>query len=129
MNHPFNASSGPILVDAEISGPAGKARATLVLDTGATASTINISVLRSAGYDPNLSTDFVQMMTGTGTGVTKVPRVILNRMSALGQYQIGIRVLAHDLPLVANVDGPLGLDFLRDQVLTIDFRAATMNLV
>jgi hypothetical protein len=38
MNHPFNASSGPILVDAEISGPAGKARATLVLDTGATAS-------------------------------------------------------------------------------------------
>jgi predicted aspartyl protease len=127
MNHPFNASSGPILVDAEISGPAGKARATLVLDTGATASTINISVLRSAGYDPNLSTHFVQMMTGTG--VTKVPRVILNRMSALGQYQFGIRVLAHDLPLVANVDGLLGLDFLRDQVLTIDFRAATINLV
>jgi hypothetical protein len=51
MTYPFNSTSGPILVDAEISGPAGKARATLVLDTGATTSTLNLSVLRSVGYD------------------------------------------------------------------------------
>jgi hypothetical protein len=27
---------------------------------------------------------------------------------------------AHDLPLEANVDGLLGLDFVRDQMLTTD---------
>jgi hypothetical protein len=35
---------------------------------------------------------------------------------------------AHDLPLEANVDGLLGLDFVRDQVLTIDFRTGTIDL-
>ena len=36
MSYSFNARSGLILVDAEISGPSGTAQATLVLDTGAT---------------------------------------------------------------------------------------------
>lgn len=34
---------------------------------------------------------------------------MLNRLSAPGHHQIGMRVLAHDLPLDANVDGLLGL--------------------
>lgn len=126
MSYSFNARSGLILVDAEISGPSGTARATLVLDTGATTTTINSSVLRSAGYEPSLSTDLVQMTTGTS--VATVPRLILNRMSALGQNLIGIRVLAHDLPPSANVDGLLGLDFLRDQIMTVDFRTGIIDL-
>jgi hypothetical protein len=46
----------------------------------------------------------------------------------LGKHAIGLSVLAHDLPLAADVDGLLGLDFLRDQVLTVDFRAGTISL-
>jgi hypothetical protein len=127
MSHPFNARSGPILVDVQISGPTKIRWAKLMLDTGATTNTFNVSVLRSVGYDPAQATDFVQIVAGTGFAT--VPRIMLNRMSALGQHQIGIRVLAHDLPRAANVDGLLGLDFIRDQMLTIDFRAATINLV
>src|SRR5262245_30679296 len=108
MSFPFNARSGLILVDVEISGPAGTSGATLVLDTGATTSTINNSILRLVGYDPDSSTDLVPMTTGIG--VTTVRRIMLNRISALGQHQIGLRVLAHDLPIVADVDGLLGLD-------------------
>jgi aspartyl protease family protein len=127
MSYPFNARSGPILVDAEISGPAGTSGATLVLDTGATTSTINTSVLRLVGYDPDSSTDLVPMTIGTG--VMTVPRIMLNRLSALGQHQIGLRVLAHDLPMAAAVDGLLGVDFLRDKVLTIDYRAGSITLI
>jgi hypothetical protein len=65
----------------------------------------------------------------TGTGVISVPRIMLNRFSALGQHQIGLKVLAHDLPTAADVDGLLGLDFLRDKILTIDFRAGALTLV
>jgi predicted aspartyl protease len=126
MSYPFNARSGPILVDAEISGPAGTSGAILVLDTGATTTTINTSVLRLVGYDPDSSTDLVPMTTGTG--VMKVPRIMLNRLSALGQHQVGPRVLAHDLPTEANVDGLLGADFLRDKILTIDFRVGLISL-
>ena len=53
MSHAFNAKTGLILVEAEVSGPLGKAGATLVLDTGATSTSLNASLLRSIGYDPD----------------------------------------------------------------------------
>jgi hypothetical protein len=64
MKYGFNARIGPILVNAEISRPAGTSGATLLLDTGATTSAINTAVLRLVGYDPDQSTDRTQMTTG-----------------------------------------------------------------
>jgi hypothetical protein len=46
----------------------------------------------------------------------------------LGQHRFGFPVLAYTLPVSASVYGLLGLDFLRDQVLTIDFRAGQITL-
>jgi hypothetical protein len=127
MNQTFNASAGLILVKAEISGPTRTGVATLVLDTGATSTSLNANVLRSLGYDPDAATAFVAMMTGTR--VERVPRLMVNRLSALGRHAIGLRVLAHDLPAVAAVDGLLGLDFFRNLLLTIDFRAGQITLM
>lgn len=126
MSHLFSHRSGPIVVAAEISGPKGKVDAFLLLDTGATTSTINRKVLRVAGYDPAGITDFVEITTGTGSA--RVPRLILNRLSALGKHAIGIRVLAHDLPAGVAVDGLLGLDFFRDLLLSLDFRQGLIEL-
>jgi predicted aspartyl protease len=126
MSRAFNATTGLILVEAEISGPAGKVGATLVLDTGATSTSLNPNVLRSVGYDPDAATESVRMTTGTT--MTTVPRLMVTRLSALGQHAIGLRVLAHSLPAVAAVDGLLGLDFFRNLLLTIDFRAGQITL-
>lgn len=126
MSHAFNGKAGLILVEAEISGPTGKVGATLVLDTGATSTSCNVSVLRSVGYDPDNATDFVR--TATGSGVVLVPRLMVNRLSALGHHAIGLRVLAHDLPSEAAVDGLLGLDFFRGLSLLIDFRAEEITV-
>ncbi len=57
-----------------------------------------------------------------------VPVVMLTRLSALGQHRFGFPVIAHTLPPGSNVDGLLGLDFLRGQILTIDFRANWLSL-
>ncbi len=57
MSQPFNARTGLILVEAEVSGPTGSAGATLVLDTGATSTVLNVSLLRSVGYDPDAATE------------------------------------------------------------------------
>ena len=64
----------------------------------------------------------------TGTTVAMVPRLMVNRLSALGKHAIGLRVLAHDLPAVAAVDGLLGLDFFRNLSLLIDFRLGQLSL-
>jgi predicted aspartyl protease len=126
MSQAFNAKVGLVLVEVEVSGPAGTAGARLVLDTGATSTALNPQVLRSVGCDPDSATDFAQMTTGTT--VQTVPRLMVNRLSALGRRFLGLRVLAHSLPAEAAVDGLLGLDFFRDLTLTIDFRAGQITL-
>ena len=127
MSQAFNASAGLIFVEAEISGPAGKASARLVLDTGATTTSLNRNVLHSVGYDPDAAAELVSMTTGTR--VERVPRLMVNRLSALVRHTIGLRVLAHDLPAVAAVDGLLGLDFFRNLTLTADFRIGRITLM
>ncbi len=102
MSHPFNPKHGPILVEAEVTGP--------------------------VGYDLANITDRVRMTTGSGSAVRSVPKVILTRLTALGQHRFGFPVLAYSLPASASVSGQLGLDFLRDHVLTIDFRTGQMDL-
>lgn len=64
----------------------------------------------------------------TGTSVTLVPKVVLTRLTALGQHRFGFPVLGHTLPASASVFGLLGLDFLRDRKLTIDFRDGRIDL-
>jgi hypothetical protein len=54
--------------------------------------------------------------------------LVLTRFTALGQSRFGFPVLAYSLPAYASVSGLLGLDFLRDQVLSIDFRAGQISL-
>lgn len=124
--HAFRAKQGPILVEVEVVGPVGNANLKLVLDTGATTSLINLATVLYLGFDPGQPTQHVRMTTGSAVEV--VPVVVLTRLSALGQHRFGFPVIAHALPASSAVDGLLGQDFLRDQVLTIDFRAGRMTL-
>lgn len=126
MNQDFDPKAGLILIVAELSGPIGKANATLVLDTGATNTLLNTNVLRSVGYDPAFST--VTARITTGSSVETAPRLMVNRLSALGRHAVGLQIVAHDLPTGAAVDGLLGLDFFRDTYLGIDFRTGKIVL-
>lgn len=121
MSQDFDAKTGLILIVAEVSGPIGKANATLVLDTGATNTMLNSRVLRSIGHDPALATVYARITTGSS--VETAPRLMINRLSALGQHAVGMQIVAHDLPAGTAVDGLLGLDFFRGAHLAIDFRA------
>jgi hypothetical protein len=46
----------------------------------------------------------------------------------LGQHRFVFPVIGQTLPPSSGVDGLLGLDFLRDQILTIDFRLGQITL-
>ncbi len=126
MSFRFDPDRGPILVEAGASGPLGQADLQLLLDTGATTSLIRDTILIALGYDPSQSTDLVSVTMGSG--VALVPRLVLTRLTALGQHRIGFPVLAHPLPPSAGVDGLLGLDFLRGHSLTLDFRGGLITL-
>jgi hypothetical protein len=124
--HAFNPKGGPILVEAEATGPARSVNLKLLLDTGATTSLINLATLLYLGLDPDQPLRRMRMITGSRSEVVSV--VALTRFSALGQDYFGFPVIAHALPTGSAVDGLLGLDFLRDHVLAIDFRAGQITL-
>jgi hypothetical protein len=46
----------------------------------------------------------------------------------MGQERRHFPVLAHTLPPSASVDGLLDLDYVRGQMLNIDFRQGTISL-
>lgn len=87
---------------------------------------INVAPLATIGYDPSLASERIQVTTGSG--VEYAPHVPVVRIKAMGQDRSYFPVLAHTLPPSASIDGLLGLDYLRGQVLTIDFRQGTVSL-
>jgi aspartyl protease family protein len=116
MSQPFNAQRGLIEVPAELEGPAKKVRLKLAVDTGASYSLIPVGLLVAAGYDPALAP--VRVQVTMGSGVVYLPYLPVLRLSALGHHRTNFSVLGHTLPPSASIEGLLGLDFMRGQVLT-----------
>ena len=78
------------------------------------------------GYDPAVSRDRVQ--TTTASGVEFAPRVVVDSIEAIGKIRRTFPLICHTLPPSATVDGLLGLDFVRESRLVIDFRGGTIAL-
>ena len=127
MTFPFNPFHRLVIVEALISGPTGVGTIYLALDTGSTRTLIQPALLSAVGLDPSNATTFATMTTGSS--VLTVPSISLPCLSALGQQRSNFPVLAHQLPATAGADGMLGLDFFRQQILTIDFRAGQLSLM
>ena len=103
MSVRFDLDAGLIVVNAELVGSAGSGLIRLALDTGATATVVNVGVLVAVGYDPSMAPERVQVTTGSG--VEYAPRVTVMRFLALGQERRSFPVLCHTLPLSTGVDG------------------------
>ncbi len=121
----FDAHAGLILIPVQICGPAGIAQLRFALDTGASTTLVRPVHLEALGYDPALAQERVNMTTGSG--VEFVARLPLQRITALGCSRENLPVLSHTLPPSATVDGLLGLDFLREGRLEVDFRAGIVR--
>jgi len=126
MSFPFDPGQGLIVVSVELWGPTGSVVLRLALDTGATGTVINAATLVAVGYDPALAPERIQVTTGSG--VEFAPRLLLDKVVALGREHRDFPVLCHTLPPSAGVDGLLGLDAFRGESLTVDFRTGRLIL-
>ena len=123
---PFAPKQGPIFIQAQVTGPRRSITIKLLLDTGATKTTIKRSVIINLGLDPERDGYPVKLITGSQTESVQV--VTLTRLFALGQNRVGFPVVAHSLPPEANIDGLLGLDFFQGHILTLDFQVGSVTL-
>jgi hypothetical protein len=122
----FDPTRRTIIVQVEIKGPARAWMVELALDTGASDTVIDETWIWAVGYT---SADAInQHRVVTAGGVVTVLEVPVLSLGALGQTRTGFPVLAHTFPPGVGHDGVLGLDFLRGNVLTIDFPKAEITL-
>ena len=126
MSISFDGQQGLVVVRTQVTGPSGIALVRLALDTGATRTLINTGLLVAVGYDPAATLERIEVTTGSGVEFAAL--VTISKIVAVGRELTDFPVLAHTLPPSASVDGVLGLDFLRGQVLRIDFPNGGLTL-
>ena len=126
MKHSFDPRDSLIEIPAIIVGPHGQLKIRLALDTGAGQTIIRDGALLDIGIDPSLSPSQFELFTASE--LIEVPEVTVDRMSVLGRFKTRFPVIAHTLPSGLDIDGVLGLDFLRGHRLTADFRAGLIEL-
>lgn len=106
----FELDGDLIVVDAVVVGPAGRARAQLVLDTGAVLTTLAPSIATSIGY--SAAAAIRPTVTRTAAADEHGYLVQLEELATLGVAVPGVHANVADLGY--GVDGVLGMNFLLD---------------
>jgi len=98
----------------------------LALDTGSTSTLINSSILERLGYLKQQATKHVGITTASQ--MLYAPLFEIRQLSVLGIDRKTFAVVSHDLPKSATIDGVVGLDFLRQCKVEIDFSEGSVSL-
>jgi Aspartyl protease len=122
----FDGQRGPIFVRASAIAPVESMELLLLLDTGASMTSIRAEALTDLGYDPDRADETVRIVLVNT--MTQQAVVRLNCLSALGVHRLGIPVVSQQFPDEIVFDGVVSLDFFHDRKLTIDFRAGQLTL-
>jgi len=115
-----------IVLEPEIEGEGETRTVEMALDTGATYVMIPWDIAEALGYEPEISKERIKITTASG--IEKVPLITLKSMSVLGKKAENVKASIHDLPPQCHVDGLLGLSYLRNFKLCIDFTGGTLEI-
>lgn len=126
MTFPFKRESGLIIVSIEIDD---KYEIKMVLDTGATNTTIDSNALYLLGYDLKDSIGTVEIETAGGIIETEVFEV--KSFSSFGLTKNNFQIQVYDFlanGIFSNYNGLLGLDFLEGKEFCIDTKQNTITI-
>jgi len=120
------SESGLILVNIEIDG---RYEMKMILDTGATNTTIDSNALYLLGYDLKDNIGTVEIETANGIIETAIFEV--NVFSSLGLTKEKFQVQVYDFlahGIYSDYNGLLGIDFLEGTKFCIDTRENTLTI-
>ncbi|MDI6892947.1 MAG: retropepsin-like aspartic protease [Actinomycetota bacterium] len=127
VRHQFDPKAPVIVLSPTLEGDSGvKKKVSMALDTGATYTMIPWEIAEVLGYEPALSRERIDMVTASG--VEKVPLVVLKSVALLGKSGTDIKAIVHNLPQRSYVDGLLGLSFLKNLKICLDFKKGILEL-
>ena len=118
--------SGLILVSVEIDN---KYELKMILDTGATNTTIDSNALYLLGYDLKDNVGTVEIETANGIIETEIFEI--HSFSSLGMIKNNFQIQVYDFlahGIFSDYNGLLGLDFLEETKFCIDTKTNTITL-
>ena len=121
----LNDDESLIIVNCKVN----KHNFSLALDTGATHSIIDLTTLLIIGFTLKDVIKTVQLETGKGIVDAYVFKV--NKFSSLDKEALNMEICAYDFignSIFSDFEGVLGLDFLRNSELNINFIENTIEL-
>ncbi|GHV11314.1 hypothetical protein FACS1894162_6650 [Bacteroidia bacterium] len=128
MTYSFDreAVSGVIIITVELEG---KHNLKMLLDTGASRTTIDNTALYMAEYQlgQNLGIATVE----TANGIVEVEEFEVGSLSSLGIEKKNFPIQLYDFlahGILSDYDGVLGLDFFENTVLCIDLKENTITV-
>lgn len=122
----FDPESPIIVVTPTIIGINGRRKVDMALDTGATYVMIPWDIAAMLGYSPELSKERVELVTASG--IEKAPLITLSSVYMLDKKATNVKAIVHDLPQKSYVDGLLGLSFLRNFEVGLNFRNGILEI-
>ncbi len=127
MRYRFDPDAPAIIVAPTLIGKNGKRiKIDMALDTGATYTIIPWDVAEVLGYKPELSKERVELITVSG--VEKAPVITLSSVIFLGKEAKNVKAIVHDLPEKSYINGLLGLSYLKNFKICIDFRNGILEI-
>lgn len=121
----FDPKQSIILCYVEIASPKIRLSLKMALDTGATYTMIPIEAAVAIGCSPLRSKRRIEITTGSG--IEYVPIVTIPKFKAFGIEIKNMEAICHNLPPQSTVEGLLGLNFLKEAKITIDFSQNTIE--
>jgi clan AA aspartic protease (TIGR02281 family) len=99
----------------------------MILDTGAIYTAISWDIAKDIGYDPAVAQNRVAIITANG--VIEVPKIKVKAIGFRGLHVEDVEVICHDIPEVAEIEGLMGLTFLKHFKVLLDFKNNIIEIV
>jgi clan AA aspartic protease (TIGR02281 family) len=120
-------SAGPIILPCVLTGPKAAQKADLLLDTGAEYCSITTWLATNLGYDLDAQLRKVAIITANGS--IHVPSVLVTEVRVGSAYAQHVAVTCQNIPEMPEVEGFIGLNFLRRCRTVIDYQKQVLVLV
>mgnify|MGYP001571748124 CR=1 FL=1 len=122
----FNKESSVIVIETEIKIGDKIVKPRMILDTGATYTMIPYNIAKVLNLQPEISYEKINIITASG--VEELPIVTLDTVQVIGSEAKNIKAVVHDLPEKSNVDGLLGLSFLKNFNINLNFKEGFLEI-
>ena len=115
-----------ILKRVRIDGISASREVDMILDTGAMYTAISWDIAKDIGYDPAVAPNRVSIITANG--VIEVPKIKVKAIGFRELHAEDVEVICHDIPEIAEIEGLMGLTFLKNFRILLDFINRTIEI-